>query len=98
MDKIDEIKTGLQTAAHRDPVFSAVSLMFSQRKRTRRQVTVGALAQRMHKEGFEFKPSDYARVLKTLSGLGIGHLKLSPKGRIKALTDISVTLQSVGNL
>lgn len=86
----------LKKEADKDTVFKDVAHVFAQRKRARRQVTVTSLAARMAKEGFDYSKSEYARVLKRLSDLGLGSLQQDARGRIKALKDIKISLQSIG--
>jgi hypothetical protein len=86
----------LKKAAHTNGVFEAVLRMFAKRQRARADVTIGALAQRMKKEGHNFEPKDYEPVLKCLADLGFGRLECDKNGRIKALREVKTSLQSIG--
>lgn len=77
--------------------FAAVCHVFAQRERARSQVTVGALMLRMEHAGFHFKRAQYEEVLKTLAALGVGRLE-AKNNKVKALRDIRLTLQSVGQV
>lgn len=84
----------LETA--KDPVTSAVLHMFAARERAREQVTIPALVNRMKEEGFLYAPGEYGRVLRLLAGLGVGRLDTDSSGKVRALKDVKVTLQSIG--
>jgi hypothetical protein len=88
----------LTNEAKVNPVWNAVAHVFALRERARSQVTVTALEQRMKDEGFEFGREDYENVLKLLASVGVGKLVRDTKGRINALVDIKVTLQSIGKV
>lgn len=87
----------LKKEAATNKAANAVFHVFALRQRARRNVTVHSLEQRMKKEGFDFSPNEYSGVLKTLAGLGFGKLQTDHKGRVKALTDVNTTLQSIGS-
>lgn len=91
-----EVHTKLMTEAARNPVFMAVAQGFAIRERTRNQITIHSLTQKMTKEGFNYKREDYIKVLYFLHGLGFGSLKLSSRGKLLALKNIETTLQSIG--
>lgn len=69
---------------------------FAMRQRARHVVTLTALTNKMHHEGFEHTRGEYAEVLKLLAKLNIGKLDTDSKGRVRALKDIDTTLQSIG--
>lgn len=92
-----ELTKKLRAEVANSEAFKAVCHVFSQRERARSQVTIGALTLRMEHAGFHFKRSQYEEVLKSLASLGLG--KLDAKGnKVKALRDIRVTLQSIGQV
>jgi hypothetical protein len=95
MDQIKVVETLKQTA-EKNRTAQDVFHFWAMRERTRNVVTVEALASRMKKEGFDHAPSDYAAFLRQLSNLGLGKLDISPTGKVKALKDIKLTLQSIG--
>lgn len=91
-----EVVTRLRQKASEDPIFKSVAQGFAIRERSRNQVTIASLTQKMNKEGFNYTRQDYVDVLKFLANLGFGRLDLSPKGKVRALKDIPMTLQSIG--
>lgn len=91
-----EVIKALQDQRTKDPVLDAVCTVFAARQRARDRVTMQALRERMKKEGFLYADADYARILKLLGTLGLGRIHADHKGRVIALSDIKVTLQSVG--
>ncbi len=86
----------LKKEAAGNPVASAVFHMFAARERARQTVTVGALDQRMKSEGFEFDREEYVKILKLLANMGLGKIEVNSKGRVTALKDVKMTLQSIG--
>lgn len=88
--------TNLKKEAQSNPIAGDVLKMFAERKRARHVVTLGALEQRMKKEGFSHNRDEYASVLKFLASQGFGHLETDKKGRVKALKEVKMTLQSIG--
>lgn len=74
----------------------SVMLQFASRQRTRSSLTVNGLVLSMKKEGFSFSKEHYQNILKILADNGFGHLKYSKTGKPIALTDIKITLQSIG--
>jgi hypothetical protein len=95
MDTLSMVR-GLQEEATKDSAFRDVCHVFAQRERARSQVTIASLSQTMVEEGFKYNRDDYGRVLRKLGGLGVGSLEKNKKGRVIALKDIKVTLQSIG--
>lgn len=89
---IDNLKKEAQT----NEAFNAVCHMFALRKRARNDVTVEALTRRMEKEGFKYTKEQYVDILKTMSKLGIGKLDSTASGKVRALKDVKMTLQSIG--
>jgi len=69
---------------------------FALRQRARGQITVAALHQKMHREGFNHSRQDYAVVLVRLQELGIGELVRSSRGRLIGINKISIKLQDLG--
>lgn len=88
--------TKLRDEASKNPIFKAVCQGFAIRDRTRAQVTIASLTQKMMKEGFNYSRKDYVSVLKVLADLGFGRLEMSARGKVKSLKDIKITLQSIG--
>lgn len=91
-----ELVTKLREEATKNPCMNAVCHIFALRERARQTVTVNGLRVAMAREGFVFTRTQYEEVLKFLSSLGIGTLDFDLNQRIKALTQINVTLQSIG--
>lgn len=87
----------LMQEAATNPMSKAVFEGFALRIRTRAQVTVHSLTQKMQKEGFDnYASQDSVNVIKLLAQLRLGDLVLSPKGKVRAIKNIKVTLQSIG--
>lgn len=91
-----ELIQTLAAETSKDPTLNAVLHMFAARDRARAQVTLQALAARMKEEGFSYEDAEYIRVLRLLAKLGVGRLETDSSGRVKALKDVKVTLQSIG--
>lgn len=86
----------LKTQADSSPAVNAVLHAWAVRKRARNTVTLRALVQKMREEGFKYDAGDYALALKAMADAGFGRLETDRKGRVKALKDIRVKLQSIG--
>ncbi len=86
----------LKREANRSPAANAVFHVFADRQRARQSINTAALVVRMEREKFDFPVKQYEDVLKFLSTLGLGTIVLNNKGRVKGLTNIKVTLQSIG--
>lgn len=86
----------LKEKATTDKVLDEVLHVFATRERTRFILTVHGLMQRMKKEGFNHAWADYVRILSLLGDLGLGKLVQDSKGRVIALKEIRITLQSLG--
>ena len=90
-----QIIENLKKEAKDNPVANAVFHAWAVRERTRHHITLEALTAKMHKEGYPFKPAEYAALLDRLAKLGFGKLEYS-NGRVKALSGVKTTLQSIG--
>lgn len=86
----------LKREAATNKAFNAVCHVFALRKRTRAMVTIHGLTLAMTSEGFHYSKKEYQRILSFLSRLNIGKLEVDKQGNSKALTNITVTLQSIG--
>lgn len=86
----------LKSEAKKNPVFNAVAYSFAMRERSRRQVTVNNLALIMKREGFNYSRKELQEVLKFLGSLQLGKLEKTPRGNVRVLKGIPVTLQSIG--
>lgn len=86
----------LKKEVESNPAANAVFHVFALRRRTRAQITMHGLSQRMKLEGFEYRSDQYAHVLKLLAKLGLGKLEVDSKGRVRALKEVKATLQSIG--
>jgi len=95
--EVVELVTALRAEAKKNPVANDVFHMFAHRERARKDVTLTALAARMESEGFKHEPAEYAKVLKFLAEHRVGTLKKNGGGRIKALENVTMTLQSIGS-
>lgn len=94
MEKKQVVESLKQMATKKvaNDVFHAWAL----RDRTRQVVTVEALAQRMKKEGYDYPQHEYAAILRQLSNMGLGRLETGAGGKVRALKDVKLTLQSIG--
>lgn len=88
----------LRRAMGESKAIDAVMHVFAARERARADVTIGSLSQRMKKEGYAFNYKEYEQVLRFLAELGFGTLEFDPKGRIIALREVRVALQSIGRV
>jgi len=86
----------LQERARMNKVFNSMAHVFAIRERTRRQLTVTSLYAQMKREKFIFSKNDYINELQLLATLSVVSLEKSSRGMIKALVDIKITLQSIG--
>lgn len=91
-----EVIQTLKTETAKDSALNAVLHMFATRERARDQVTIQALENRMKEEGFAYEHAEYVRILRLLAKLGLGRLDTDPSGKVRALKDVKVTLQSIG--
>jgi hypothetical protein len=99
MTNAKEVIQTLKEEAATDQVFADVCHMWTKRMRSRNQVTIKALAQRMVEAGMPtHKPGEYGRVLKVLANLGFGRIEMDRRGDVKALKDIKITLSSIGEV
>lgn len=94
--KTEQIVLALREEASKSQIANDVFTMWAVRERSRNQVTLGALWQRMIKEGFKHAPQDYVPVLRLLAKLGLGTLHTAGKGKVVALKGVTRTLKSIG--
>ena len=90
------IVTVLRQEAARSKVFNNVCRLFANRQRSRAQVTIHSLHASMHKQGLVYTKQELMEVLRFLADLGVGRLDLNRNNKIRALKDIKITLQSIG--
>lgn len=94
---LDQSIKKLQSESTTHAGLSDVMHVLAVRQRARQILTAKALTKRMHREGFTgWSEKDIGGVLKLLATLGFGTLDLDPKGRVRALKAIKVSLQSLG--
>ncbi len=86
----------LRTEAAKNPAFNAVCHIFALRERARQQVTINSLSITMAKEGFSVTKSQCEDIIKFMASIKLGTLDFDLKGRLRALKNIKVTLQSIG--
>lgn len=91
-----EIVSALKKEAETNKAFNAVCHVFAIRKRTRFTLTVGSMAQAMRRERFQFGDQEYVSIIKFLAGLGLGNIETNRTGKVKGLSGLKVTLQSIG--
>lgn len=90
------IVSALQIEADSNPVFKALCQVFSERQRTRQDITMRNLTGIMAERGYNFHRDQYEGCLVFLASLGIGKLDRGARGRISRLTGIRISLQSIG--
>lgn len=76
--------------------FAAICYDFSQRERTRATLTVRGLKARMEKQGADFSIEVYRNAFLFLGKLGLGKVEVDRNDNVKALSNLKVTLQSIG--
>lgn len=86
----------LRKEASSNKVFDAVCHVFALRKRTRARVTIHGLQLYMTAEGFKFTNEEYKNVITFLARIGVGKLMTNRAGKVTGLSDITLTLQSLG--
>lgn len=91
-----EIVDKLVLEAKNSPVSGDVFHLFAQRKRTRGNISIISLYRQMVAAGFHHTTTEYAQTFKVLADVGLGTLKLSPRGKIRGIKDVKYTLQSIG--
>lgn len=94
----DGIIESLRKEAETNQVFNAICHIFAVRERARQQVTLSTLTVTVAREGYKFSKEDLQKALKFLADKGLGKLEKDAKGRIVALKNIAVTLQSIGKV
>lgn len=87
----------LKNEAKTNPASNAVFHVWALRKRARGQVNLNSLYNKMKKEGFTHNKKEYASLLNLLASLDIGTLDLNIRGEIRALKNVKIKLQSLGN-
>jgi len=73
-----------------------VFLLLAVRKRTRSNTSVSSVHRQLLAAGFKHPVLAVIHVFKLLSDLGLGSLRVSPRGQIRGLKDVKYTLQSIG--
>lgn len=86
----------LKKEAQNNPAANAIFHVFALRQRARNSVSILGLKQSMKSAGFDFTRAEYIKVLRFLATLGIGRLDTDPRGKVRALKDVRITLQSIG--
>lgn len=92
----DRIVESLKNKAQTNACANAVFHVWAVRQRARNMVTMASLTQKMTEEKFTFPRAEYEQFLKFLGGLGLGTLEVSRTGRVVALKNIKISLQSIG--
>ncbi len=93
---VNEMIKRLKQEAQTNDLARAVFVVWGVRDRARSVVSVNNLANTMVKHGFTFPVERYEDLLKFLAEMGIGKIHRSPKGKVQALVDIPIKLQSIG--
>lgn len=90
-----DLAAAIRAQAASSAIFKDVCTLFAVRQRSRSQVTVASLKASLMNEGFKVTRTQVINVLTFLAKYNVGRLKYDSKGVI-ALTDIKVSLQSIG--
>ncbi len=93
---VNEMIKRLKQEAQTNDLARAVFVVWGMRDRARSVVSVNNLSNTMVKHGFSFPVERYEDLLKFLADMGIGKIHRSPKGKVQALVDIPIKLQSIG--
>lgn len=96
MNKEKQAIEVLKQSVKSNAAHNAVLHMWALRQRARFQVTLAALKQKMKAEGFDFPDAEYAALLRIMAQLGLGTIVADKRGKVTALKDIRITLQSLG--
>ena len=94
----NQIADALKKAASTNKDIYNVCLVFAMRERTRFEVNVQSLRATMSLEGYEMTVKQIEDVLIFFASLGIGKLNYDQKKRLKGLTEVRWTLQSIGQV
>lgn len=86
----------LRTEAAKNTALGDVLHMLATRERARFMISLSALTVRMHREGFKGTRSEYGLALAKLATAGVGALDRDPKGRVRSLKDIKISLPTLG--
>jgi len=86
----------LQDRAKSSETFNAMCHVFALRERSTKRISIHNLKTALAKEGFEFSREQLGAELKFMSQSGIGKLEFSPRGKLRSLGGITMTLQSIG--
>lgn len=93
---LDKMVKALREEVHSDRTLNAICNVFALRERARDRVTIGSLRQTMYKEGFSFTTQELEKALKIMANIGLGKLHYDRSGKVHALKEIKMTLQSIG--
>ncbi len=88
----------LRKEAKQNEVFRSVCMVFAERQRARSQVTMHNLITVMKHKGYNYSREELVQVLKFLAHLGLGKPEYSRRHKLRAIKDIKVTLQSIGQV
>jgi hypothetical protein len=91
-----DLVTALSQEVQKNPVFKDFALLCASRHRARKDLTVVSVSRNMKAQGFDHSDDKIISVLKLLADLGVGKIDKDHKGRIRALKDIRIKLQSLG--
>lgn len=89
---IQKLKTETKNNPAANPVFHLLAL----RRRTRGTITLGALAQKMRREGFEYTNDQYRELLNTMAVAGVGSPVVNRVGNVVGIKNIKVNLAALG--
>lgn len=91
-----EIVNALRTEAKTNKVANDVFTVWAMRERSRAEVTLNGLHQRMVREGFNYTKQDYAPFLRTMARLGVGRLETQGGTKVVAIKNVHWKLDSLG--
>lgn len=90
-----KIIESLKSSAN-DDTARAIYGLFLERERARGTVRVVNLKRSFKAIKIEYREDKVTSCLKLLAQLGLGTLEVSPRGKVKGIKNIPVTLQSIG--
>lgn len=99
MKSNEQVVEAIKARAKTDVVFNAMCVVFAERIRTRSDIAVSSLIQKMKVKGFkDFTKDQYVDCLRFMADLDLGIISKSPRGKVKRLKNISVDLKSIGEV
>lgn len=95
MTQVD-IVTRLKKEVASNEIANSILTSWALRERSRYTVTTSGIVQRMKIEGYPISKAQCEPFLELLATMGLGKLQRNARGRITGLTEVKMTLQSIG--